>query len=92
MDQRVRPGFQRHENEGNHSQNDLEAFRPFFSWCALAPSPLRRGTVAQVVNPRDYGEIDGSADGCEDEHGDADGILVPTGGGGVNAAGRCQGR
>ena len=77
MDHGVRPGFEANEKQGNDCEDDLEPLRAFLFRGQFAPPPLRGRAIAQVANPRQDSEIHHGSERRRDQHGDANGVLVP---------------
>ena len=72
----VTPGFEADKEEGNDGQRELKSLHAKFARTLFPLSPLGRGTRAEVAHPSDYSEVDDCAGCGENEHGDANGILM----------------
>lgn len=92
MNQRVGPALQAYEGQRDDRQSNLQTHgAPFFS-ARFAPAPLCRGLVAEMPDPPEDSQIHYCANRGEDQHGDADCILVPAFGGSVDSADGGEGR
>ena len=80
-------------NDGQREQGEgeLEALGAAFAGREFAATPGGRGAGAEAPDAEEHGEIDDGAEGSDDEHGDADGVLMEAGRRGVGSAGGGEG-
>lgn len=88
----MRPRLESYKNKGGNGQRDLEAFGVFLFAREFAAAPLRRGARAQMTDPGEHSQVKDGAGRGEDEHGDADGVLVEAACRSIHSAGRGKGR
>ncbi len=86
MNQGMRPGLEAYENERDDGQHDLQTLGALLLCAALSPPPLRCRAIAKVSDPGDHREVHESTDRGRDQHGNADGVLMPALRGCVNPA------
>ena len=91
VDHGVGDDFREDDQEGEDGEGDLKTLGAAFAEGDIAATPVGRGAGAENADADEDGEVDQCAEGAKDEHGDADGVLVESGGRGVCSGGDGEG-
>ena len=75
-DNRVSPNFQADKQQGQNRKGELQPFRALLPAADLPLPPLSRGPRAKAPNPCKYGQVDKRTHSRQQQHGDANCVLV----------------
>jgi hypothetical protein len=90
VDLGVGPCLQADQDQRKNGQRDLEPLRAPLFRTEFAATPLCGWLSTQPPDPREDSKVYHRSHGREDEHGNADGVLMKPARGGVDAADRGQ--